>query len=155
MSLEYRSHLRFGPIAVAAALLFGLTFGVAMPLSSVSAGVLATLRRPPSRFDERSRQDDVIIVVATRHDSKNWNNNKNWNNKNWNNKKSSWSGPTGMEQAALLWHRDRWRGARHHFGRRSLFGRSPGAKYLLVLGRSFDDARLLGLLLVKTRAQRL
>ena len=35
------SHLRFGP-TLAAALLLGLTLGVAMPLGSVSAGVLAS-----------------------------------------------------------------------------------------------------------------
>ncbi len=49
------SHLRFGPTLVAA-LLLGLALGVAMPIGSVSAGVLA------SSAPAVTGSDNVILV---------------------------------------------------------------------------------------------
>ena len=134
--------------------MLGLALGLAMPVSPVAAGVQsdATAAAPAKQAlpSEAAKTDGVIVVAGKDKNNKNWHNNKNWNNKNWNNKKVVVVRPyRQMEQAPVLWHRDRWRGARHHSRRRSLLSRRPGAKYLLVLGRSFNDTRLLGLLLTR------
>ena len=60
------SHLRFGPTLVTA-LLLGLALGVAVPLGSVSAGVLAS--PPPAMTGS-----DSVILVGDKHGGKNWNN---------------------------------------------------------------------------------
>ena len=89
------SRPRFGPIAVAAAVL-GLALGLAMPVSPVAAGVQsdATAAAPAKQAlpSEAAKTDGVIVVAGK---DKNKHNNKNWNNKNWNNKRSWWSGPIG------------------------------------------------------------
>ena len=87
-----RSSHRFGPTLVAA-LSLGLALGVAMPLSSVSAGVRddakssANLDGAPAKQalpSEVAQGSDGVIVVAGKHNNNNnnWNNNKNWNHKN-------------------------------------------------------------------------
>ena len=92
------SRLRFGPIAVAAAVL-GLALGLAMPVSPVSAGVQsdATAAAPAKQAlpSEAAKTDGVIVVVGK-------DKNKNWNksyNKNWKSitttRMSWWSGPIG------------------------------------------------------------
>ena len=91
MGIELNSsRLRFGPIAVAAAVL-GLALGLAMPVSPVSAGVQsdATAAAPAKQAlpSEAAKTDGVIVVAGKDKNNKNWHNNKNWNNKNWNNKK--------------------------------------------------------------------
>ena len=90
MGIELNSsRLRFGPIAVAAAVL-GLALGLAMPVSPVSAGVQsdATAAAPAKQAlpSEAAKTDGVIVVAGKDKNNKNWHNNKNWNNKNWNNK---------------------------------------------------------------------
>ena len=84
------TRLRFGPIAVAAAVL-GLALGLAMPVSPVAAGVQsdATAAAPAKQAlpSEAAKTDGVIVVAGKDKNNKNWHNNKNWNNKNWNNKK--------------------------------------------------------------------
>jgi hypothetical protein len=84
------TRLRFGPIAVAAAVL-GLALGLAMPVSPVAAGVPsdATAAAPAKQAlpSEAAKTDGVIVVAGKDKNNKNWHNNKNWNNKNWNNKK--------------------------------------------------------------------
>ena len=83
------TRLRFGPIAVAAAVL-GLALGLAMPVSPVAAGVQsdATAAAPAKQAlpSEAAKTDGVIVVAGKDKNNKNWHNNKNWNNKNWNNK---------------------------------------------------------------------
>lgn len=81
------SRLRFGPIAVIAAVL-GLALGLAMPVTPVAAGVQsdATAAAPAKQaLPSNTAKTDGVIVVAGK--DKNKHNNKNWNNKNWNNKK--------------------------------------------------------------------
>ncbi len=81
------SRLRFGPIAVIAAVL-GLALGLAMPVTPVAAGVQsdATAAAPAKQaLPSKAAKTDGVIVVAGK--DKNKHNNKNWNNKNWNNKK--------------------------------------------------------------------
>ena len=82
--------LRFGPIAIAAAVL-GLALGLAMPVSPVAADVPsdATALAPaePALPNEAANTSGVIVVAGKDKNNKNWHNNKNWNNKNWNNKK--------------------------------------------------------------------
>ena len=88
MGIELNSsRLRFGPIAVAAAVL-GLALGLAMPVSPVSAGVQsdATAAAPAKQaLPSEAKTDGVIVVVGK---DKNWNKsyNKNWN-KHYYNKK--------------------------------------------------------------------
>ena len=91
--LRRSSHLRCGPTLVAA-LLLGLALGVAIPLSSVSAGVpngakaSASLDGAPVKQalpSEAAKGSDGVIVVAGNHNNKNKNKNGN-NNKNWNHK---------------------------------------------------------------------
>ena len=84
MGIELNSsRLRFGPIAVAAAVL-GLALGLAMPVSPVSAGVQsdATAAAPAKQAlpSEAAKTDGVIVVVG-KDKNKNWNKsyNKNWN----------------------------------------------------------------------------
>ena len=91
MGIELNSsRLRFGPIAVAAAVL-GLALGLAMPVSPVSAGVQsdATAAAPAKQAlpSEAAKTDGVIVVVG-QDKNKNWNKsyNKNWN-KHYYNKK--------------------------------------------------------------------
>jgi hypothetical protein len=81
------TRLRFGPIAVAAAVL-GLALGLAMPVAPVAAGVPsdATAAAPAKQaLPREAAETDGVIVVAGK--DKNWNKSKNWNNKHWNNKK--------------------------------------------------------------------
>ena len=85
------TRLRFGPIAVAAAML-GLALGLAVPVSPVVAAVQsdATAAAPAKRAlpSEATKTDGVIVVAGKdKNNNKNRHNNKNWNNKNWNNKK--------------------------------------------------------------------
>ena len=126
--------------------MLGLALGLAMP---VAAGVPsdATAAAPTKQAlpSEAAKTDGVIVVAGK---DKNWNKSKNWNNKHWNNKKVVVVGPLPeVEQAGLLWHRGRWRGAWSDLGRGRIFGCTTGAEYLLVLGRPGADARLLELLL--------
>jgi hypothetical protein len=82
------TRLRFGPIAVAAAVL-GLALGLAMPVSPVAAGVPTDTTAAPAKqaLPREAAETDGVIVVAGKDKNKNWHNNKNWNNKHWNNKK--------------------------------------------------------------------
>ena len=84
MGIELNSsRLRFGPIAVAAAVL-GLALGLAMPVSPVSAGVqsdaTAAALAKQALPSEAAKTDGVIVVVG-KDKNKNWNKsyNKNWN----------------------------------------------------------------------------
>jgi hypothetical protein len=81
------TRLRFGPIAVAAAVL-GLALGLAMPISPVTAGVQSDATAAKQALPSEAAETDGVMVVAGKDkNNKNWHNNKNWNNKNWNNKK--------------------------------------------------------------------
>ena len=69
------TRLRFGPIAVAAAVL-GLALGLAMPVSPVSAGVQsdATAAAPAKQaLPSEAAKTDGVIVVAGKDKNKNWN----------------------------------------------------------------------------------
>jgi hypothetical protein len=86
-----------------------------------------------------------MIIVADKNKNKNWNNSKNWNNnKNWNNKK------VVVVRPYRPWNKKAYYGTvigGVALGRGSgLFGSGTSAESLLVLGRSGNDARLLGLL---------
>lgn len=83
------TRVRFGPIAVAAALL-GLTLGLAMPVSPVAAGVpsdtTATASAKHALPSEAAKTDGVIVIAGKdKNKNKNWNNSKNW--KHYDNKK--------------------------------------------------------------------
>ena len=91
MGIELNSsRLRFGPIAVAAAVL-GLALGLAMPVSPVAAGVQsdATAAAPAKQaLPSEAAKTDGVIVVAGKDKNKNWTRatirtgtSKNWNNK--------------------------------------------------------------------------
>jgi hypothetical protein len=81
MGYDELNSKRFGPFAIAAALL-GLGLGLAMPVAAAvpSDTTSASKQALPS---EAAKTDGTIVVAGK---DKNWHNNKNWN-KNWNNKK--------------------------------------------------------------------
>jgi hypothetical protein len=70
----------FGPFAIAAVLL-GLSVGLAMPLGPVAGGVLSDTSASTTSKDalpsEAAKTDGVIVVAGK---GKNWN--KHWDNKN-------------------------------------------------------------------------
>ena len=141
MGYDELNSRRFCPFAIAA-LILGLALGVAMPVGPVAAGVpsdtTATGSAKQALASEAAKTDGVIVVAGT---DKNWHNNKNWNNNNTETtRRSWWSGPIGTGTSGLT------TAPSSVVLRSEPFCSGTGTESLLVLGRSNNDARLLGLL---------